>query len=91
VTAVAVVEWVAFVAGVGLATWQFRWLLRKYRRERDRQSPEHRSARWFLLVLALAVFVILAALTGMGIARRIAVGAILVLDVVEWLRRRRGQ
>ena len=87
-TSAQTVEAVVFLAGIGLVAWQFRWLLRAYRTERDRRAPEHRSSRAFLLVLALTVFVALASMTDLYTARRIAVGGILIVAVVEAARRR---
>jgi hypothetical protein len=90
-TTAQIIEAVVFLAGTGLVTWQFRWLLRAYRTERDRQAPEHRSSRVFLLALALMVFVALASITDLYTARRMAVGGILVLSLVEAARRRFGK
>jgi hypothetical protein len=85
------VEIVVFLAGIGLVAWQFRWLLRAYRTERERQASERRSSRAFVLVLALTVFVALASMTDLYTARRIAVGGILVVALVEAARRRWGK
>lgn len=87
-TTAQTVEVVVFLAGIGLAAWQIRWLLRAYRTERDRQSGERQSSRAFLLILALLVFVALASMTDLDTARRIAVGGILMVAVVEAARRR---
>jgi hypothetical protein len=83
-----IVEAVGLLAGVGLVTWQFRWLLRAYRAERDRQAPERRSPRLFVLALALMVFAVFASISNLYTARRIAVGAILIVGVAEEIRRR---
>jgi hypothetical protein len=82
------VRLVVLVAGLGVLWWQLRWLLRAYRRERDRQVPELRSSRPFLLSIALMVFVALATVAGIYTARRIAVGAIIVSSVIDAARRR---
>ena len=82
------IEAIVFLAGIGLLTWQFQWLLRSYRTERDRQAQAHRSSRMFLLALALTVFVALASIINLPRARRIAVGAILVVSAVEAVQRR---
>ena len=87
-TAAQIIEAVVFLVGTGLVTWQFRWLLRAYRTERDRHPPEHASSRALLLALALMVLVALASITDLYTARRIAVGAILVVSLVEAARRR---
>lgn len=87
-TTAQTVEAVVFLGGIGLAAWQFRWLLRAYRTERDRQAEERRSSRAFVLVLALTVFVALASITDLYTARRIAVGGILIVAGVEAARRR---
>ena len=83
-----IVEAVVFLAGIGLVMWQFRWLLRAYRTERDRQAPERRSSRAFVLALALTVFVALASITDLYTARRIGVGGILTVALVESVKRR---
>jgi len=79
---------VVFLAGMGLMWWQLRWLLRAYRRERDRQPPEDRSARLFLLSNALVVFAALATAVGVFAARRLALGALLTLTLAEAAKRR---
>jgi hypothetical protein len=91
VTLPQAVEALVFLAGLGLMIWQFRWLLRAYRTERDRQPPEHRSSRAALLVLALTVFVGLASITDLETARRVAVAGILAVALVEASRRRWGR
>jgi len=63
-------------------------LLRAYRRERDRQPPERRSSRLFLLSNALVAFVALATTMGVYTARRLALGALLAVTVLEALKRR---
>jgi hypothetical protein len=82
------IRWVVFFAGLGLIWWQLRWLLRAYRRERDRQPEERRSSRVFLLSTALVVFVALATAFGVYAARRLALGALLVVTVIEAAKRR---
>jgi hypothetical protein len=79
---------VVFLVGMGLMWWQLRWLLRAYRRERDRQPPEDRSSRLFLLSNALVVFVALATAVGVYTARRLALGALLTLILAEAAKRR---
>ena len=83
-----VVRFVVLVAGFGSIWWQLRWLLRAYRRERDRQPPIRRSSRPFLLSIAFIVFGALATVAGVYTARRIAVGAIVLSSVVDAARRR---
>jgi hypothetical protein len=70
------------------AWWQLRWLLRAYRRERDRQPLDRRSSRALLLSTALLIFVVLATIAGLYTARRIAVGAITVAVAIEAIKRR---
>lgn len=87
-TAAQIIEATGLVAGVGLVAWQFRWLLRAYRTERDRQPLEQRSSRLFVLALALTVFVALASITNMYAARRLAVWSILAVGVTATITKR---
>ena len=84
----ALVRLVVLVGGLGLVWWQLRWLLRAYRRERDRQPITHRAPRPLLLSIALIVFVTLATATGVYTARRIAMAALMVASAAEAARRR---
>jgi hypothetical protein len=87
-TTTQAIEIVIFLAGIGLVSWQFRWLLRAYRTERDRQAAERRSATLFVLALALTVFALLASMTNLYTARRIAVGSILLVGLAGPMRQR---
>jgi hypothetical protein len=88
VSTAQVVESVVFLLGIGLLTWQFRWLLRAYRTQRDRQAMAERSSRALLLALALIVFIVLTSIAGLDGARRIAVGAVLLLGLADAAWRR---
>ena len=71
-----------------LLWWQARWLLRAYRRERDRQSPERRSSRAMLAAQASLLFTALSMMFGIYTARRLALGAVAISTLVEVVRRR---
>jgi hypothetical protein len=91
VSTAQLVESVAFLLGIALLTWQFRWLLRAYRKERDQQASDARSSRAFLLALALVVFITLTSIAGLEGARRIAIGAVLLLGLADAAWRRWGK
>jgi hypothetical protein len=79
------------VVGIGqllLLIWQVRWLLRAYRRERDRQAPEHRFPRPRLLAAAVLVSAALASVAGVHAVRPLATGALLVAWMFDAARRR---
>jgi hypothetical protein len=76
------------VASSFLLWWQARWLLRAYRRERDRQSPDRRSPRVMLAAQAALLFTALSMVFGIYTARRLAMGAVGLSALVEVVRRR---
>jgi hypothetical protein len=88
VVTIAVIRSLIALARLLLFVWQVRWLLRAYRRERDRQTPEHRSPRPRLLAAAVLVFVALASVGGVYAVKPIATGALLIAWMVEAARRR---
>jgi len=79
---------IVIVVSSFLLWWQARWLLRAYRRERDRQSPERRSPRVMLAAQAALLFTALSMIFGIYTARRLAMGAVALSVLIEFVRRR---
>jgi hypothetical protein len=79
---------IVIVVSFFLLWWQARWLLRAYRRERDRQPPERRSSRVMLAAQASLLFTALSMVFGIYTARRFALGAVAISTLVEVVRRR---
>ena len=71
-----------------LMLWQMRWLLRAYRRERDRQGAGDRASRARLLAAAVLVFATVAIVAGVSAVRPIATGAILIVSLYQAAQRR---
>ena len=79
---------IVIVVSMFLLWWQARWLLRAYRRERDRQPAERRSPRIMLAAQASVLFTALSMVFGIYTARRLALGAVAISTLVEVVRRR---
>jgi hypothetical protein len=88
VTTIALIRFVIPVARLLLLLWQMRWLLRAYRRERDRHRATDPSSR--LQLLAAAVFVVAAVAFGAGASavRPVATGGILIMSMYQAAQRR---
>jgi hypothetical protein len=76
------------VARLLLVLWQMRWLLRAYRRERDRHLASYRASRPRLLAAAVLVFVAVSVVAGVSAVRPIATGAILIVALYQAAQRR---
>jgi len=81
VLTIVLIRFVIPVARLLLLLWQMRWLLRAYRRERDRHVAGYRASRPRLLAAAVLVFVAVSLITGVWTVRPIATAAILVVSL----------
>jgi hypothetical protein len=88
VITIALIAFAVPAARVLLLVWQMRWLLRAYRRERDRHVAGYRASRPRLLAAAVLVVVGVSLMTGVSGVRPIATGALLVMSLYQAAQRR---
>jgi hypothetical protein len=88
VTTIVLIRIVIPVARLLLVLWQMRWLLRAYRRERDRHVAGYRASRPRLLAAAVLIVVAVALIAGVSAVRPIATGAILIVSLYQAAQRR---
>jgi hypothetical protein len=88
VITIALITFAVPVARLLLLVCQMRWLLRAYRRERDRHVAGYRVSRPRLLAAAVLVVVSVSLMTGVSGVRPIATGALLVMTLYQAAQRR---